>query len=120
VLCIRSEQIEALNADSEKSLLNRLETTVQSILVSVSDRAALRAAIRNLVIRARGEGMSTEYEIAVYVTAAVLLRAGFERDPAIESILSDHESKPANRAARLAYELSRRLSLPNSIGPHVE
>lgn len=107
MLQLRNEQISHLQTVMEKKFLSRLTKLFSNELEFLEEDPI--TTLKRLVSRARGYGLSTEFEIAVYVSGAMLLGENFDQSPDMYfgSILRDEDTPPMIKAARLRMEIDR-------------
>lgn len=90
-MIIRSDQLEALARSVEENLEDRVSRFVQGQVPGLDSMrdADLRAAVSKQIAKARGYGMETESDLALYVAAAAMLGGNFDAEfPAATEILN--------------------------------
>jgi hypothetical protein len=101
LLKIREDQLEALAAPSAEAFAERLARFLCEQFPEASEEppAELRAAVGGQAERARGYGLTTERQAAVYVTCAWLLGPDFDAEfPAAREMLGTDEYPPEDKA----------------------
>lgn len=99
MLTLKSDQVSEIAQHSfEHRLVEVLAAGDQSAFVELSSPSGL-VALREVLARAEGHGLTTELELTQFAIAAWHLGADFdERFPAMDEILADPALSPAERA----------------------
>lgn len=100
-MVIRSQQIQAMGDSTSARFLDRLVELVSGG-EPPEDEPALRKTCQELMHRANAYGLTTEFEVAAFVTFGVLFGGDFDSRLPYQNILTEADVEPRLKAAQMA------------------
>ena len=115
---VSAHSMSVLRQYSERNYLDRLMTQVAGLTEPDEAEEETREHCRELAAMARSHGLTTEFEIAAYVTCGFAEGHGFDRHPPYRSVIESSSVSARSKAEMLMLILE--YSAAAAAGGHEE